>query len=259
MSAAAAPKSRPPAGWPSCSGVATEVSRVARRPRSHCGCCGPARTGRTGCGATPLGPGTPGGGPTGTWTRSAPCSMSRRVARRSPGPGTDRLSGRDREPADPRRPDAGVDLRGGRVRLPHRAPGEGPEWTWWSWPGSMEGTWPEVRRRGSLLEADRLGRQVVNERHRRRAGSPRSAGCMWPAPGPGPGWCDGRRGTEERVTSPRAFSLSSAYRSGWWGDPGGRCRWPRWSASCAVSVDRTLAGSARAGGEPAGPAQRCGQ
>ncbi len=84
-SAAAGPRSTRPVGWPTCSGAATAASRPARPPRSPCGCCGPAPTGRTGCGTMPLGPVRPGGGPTGTWMRSARCSTWLRAARRSPG------------------------------------------------------------------------------------------------------------------------------------------------------------------------------
>jgi superfamily I DNA/RNA helicase/RecB family exonuclease len=63
-------------------------------------------------------------------------------------------------PADPMRES---DLRGAAVRLltAHRA--KGLEWDLVVVAGVQEGTWPDVRRRGSLLEADRLGRQAVNE------------------------------------------------------------------------------------------------
>jgi len=63
-------------------------------------------------------------------------------------------------PADPMRES---DLRGSAVRVltAHRA--KGLEWDLVVVAGVQEGTWPDVRRRGSLLEADRLGRHAVTE------------------------------------------------------------------------------------------------
>ena len=54
-------------------------------------------------------------------------------------------------------------LRGNGVRLltAHRA--KGLEWELVVVAGVQEGSWPDVRRRGSLLEADRLGRRGVSE------------------------------------------------------------------------------------------------
>ena len=117
-----------PVSCRTCSGVAIAASRAARRPRGPCGTCGPERPGRTGCRATLPGPAMLGGGPTGTWTRSARCSMSPRAARGLRTPGADRVPGRDRKPADPRGPHAGVGPRGAAVRLltAHRA--KGLEW-----------------------------------------------------------------------------------------------------------------------------------
>jgi hypothetical protein len=48
-----------------------------------------------------------------------------------------------------------------RVLTAHRA--KGLEWELVVVAGVQEGTWPDVRRRGSLLEADRLGRRSVTE------------------------------------------------------------------------------------------------
>ncbi|WP_375425266.1 ATP-dependent helicase [uncultured Friedmanniella sp.] len=55
------------------------------------------------------------------------------------------------------------DLRGAAVRLltAHRA--KGLEWELVVVAGVQEGSWPDVRRRGSLLEADRLGRRGLSE------------------------------------------------------------------------------------------------
>ena len=55
------------------------------------------------------------------------------------------------------------ELRGSAVRVltAHRA--KGLEWELVVVAGVQEGVWPDVRRRGSLLEADRLGRRGVSE------------------------------------------------------------------------------------------------
>ncbi len=55
------------------------------------------------------------------------------------------------------------ELRGSAVRVltAHRA--KGLEWELVVVAGVQEGGWPDVRRRGSLLEADRLGRRGVSE------------------------------------------------------------------------------------------------
>ena len=61
-------------------------------------------------------------------------------------------------PADPMRES---ELRGSAVRVltAHRA--KGLEWPLVVVAGVQEGAWPDVRRRGSLLEPDRLGRHEV--------------------------------------------------------------------------------------------------
>ena len=61
-------------------------------------------------------------------------------------------------PADPLRES---ELRGSAVRVltAHRA--KGLEWALVVVAGVQEGRWPDVRRRGSLLEPDQLGRHEV--------------------------------------------------------------------------------------------------
>ena len=56
--------------------------------------------------------------------------------------------------------------------------------------GVQEGAWPDLRRRGSLLEPDRLGPDgLVRAAVRRVRCWPRSAGCSTSrSPGPGSGW-----------------------------------------------------------------------
>ena len=102
-------------------------------------------------------PGQPGPG-----RRSARCSTSR--------PALEEVSGRrgvtaflaevesQQIPADPMRES---ELRGSAVRVltAHRA--KGLEWELVVVAGVQEGAWPDVRRRGSLLEPDRLGRHEV--------------------------------------------------------------------------------------------------
>ena len=54
----------------------------------------------------------------------------------------------------------------------------------------QEGAWPDLRRRDTLLGADRIGRDgLVAAAHAARRCSPRSAGCSTsPAPAPASGW-----------------------------------------------------------------------
>jgi superfamily I DNA/RNA helicase/RecB family exonuclease len=61
-------------------------------------------------------------------------------------------------PADPLRESP---LRGSAVRLLTAHRGKGLEWDLVVVAGVQEGRWPDVRRRGSLLEPDRLGRREV--------------------------------------------------------------------------------------------------
>ena len=90
-------------------------------------------------------------------------------------------------PADTQRE---ADARGAAVRLltAHRA--KGLEWDLVVVAGVQEGAWPDVRRRGSLLEPERLSPAAGCRSCRPPPrGSRRSAGCSTsPAPGPGDGW-----------------------------------------------------------------------
>ena len=89
-------------------------------------------------------------------------------------------------PADPR---TESDLRGAAVRVLTAHRSKGLEWPLVVVASVQEGTWPDVRRRGSLLEADRLSQHTAwPSRYRPRAGSPKSAGCStWRVPGPAVG------------------------------------------------------------------------
>ena len=142
---------------------ATAIRR-ARRRRKRCGCCGPVRAGRSGCAGRPRSAGRPAGGPTGTWTPPAHCSTSRPAPTSWPaGAGVAGFLAEvegQQIPADTMRE---ADLRGSAVRLltAHRA--KGLEWDLVVVAGVQEGAWPDVRRRGSLLEPDRLSPAGLSE------------------------------------------------------------------------------------------------
>ena len=99
-----------------------------------------------------------------TWTRSAPCSTS--PHRSEEVSGLRGVTGFLAEvegqqiPADTL---GEADLRGSAVRLltAHRA--KGLEWDLVVVAGVQEGAWPDIRRRGSLLEPDRLGPHGLTE------------------------------------------------------------------------------------------------
>ncbi len=63
-------------------------------------------------------------------------------------------------PADPLRES---ELRGSAVRVLTAHRSKGLEWELVVVAGVQEGAWPDIRRRGSLLEADRLGRRGLSE------------------------------------------------------------------------------------------------
>ena len=90
------------------------------------------------------------------------------------------------------------DLRGSAVRVltAHRA--KGLEWELVVVAGVQEGTWPDVRRRGSLLEADRLGRRAVTEAAPRRQPDRRGAPAVLRRLHPGPVPAGGDRGRRHR-------------------------------------------------------------
>ena len=137
----------PPSTWP------PPVVRPTR-------CCGRCGTAPAGPGGWPRGRGTPGrrpGPPTATSTRCWRCSR-RPVGSRtgSPAPGS---AGLLEEVAGQEIPAAPFEERGGtldtvRLLTAHRS--KGLEWDLVVVADVQEGVWPDLRRRGSLLEADRL-------------------------------------------------------------------------------------------------------
>ena len=114
--------------------------------------------------------------PTATWTRSSRCSRPRhgwRTAGRAPG--SRRCSRRSR-----RRRSGGTDggARLGARRGPaaHGAPSKGLEWDLVVVAGVQDGVWPDLRRRGSLLDADSVDRRRAAagavDRHAAGGGAP---------------------------------------------------------------------------------------
>ena len=152
--------------------------------------------------------------------------------------------------------------RGAAVRLltAHRA--KGLEWRLVVVAHVQQDGWPDLRRRSTLLGADRIGTDGLRARPPPPAScSSRSAGCSTsPAPGPASGWSSPRsRHPRTTATSPRGSSTSSASPSR--RSPAARrarCRWAVWSASCVVRppTPTTSPAAARGGRPPAGPARR---
>ncbi len=67
-----------------------------------------------------------------------------------------------------------------RLMTAHRS--KGLEWTLVVVAGVQEGLWPDLRRRGSLLEADRIGRDGLAEPLTPGPCSPRNAACSTSPP-----------------------------------------------------------------------------
>ena len=204
------------------------------------------------------------GGDTGPAGQPRPGRRVRPVRHRRPQrggrrpPRGDRLPGRGGGPADPRRHPAGG--RAARRRASGCSPRTGPRgWSGsssWS-PASRRARWPDVRRRGSLLEADRLGRRGRLRGRAHRAADRGGAAAVLRRlhPGPRAGWWSrpspGRRG---RATS----------RPGSWPSSGSRC------SSCPVGRAGPLSLAALVGelrrvsvdpespADAAGAGRRCG-
>ncbi|GAA3359900.1 hypothetical protein GCM10017744_040410 [Streptomyces antimycoticus] len=121
-----------------------------------------------------------------------------------------------------------------RLMTAHRS--KGLEWALVVVAGVQEGLWPDLRRRGSLLEADRIGGTGWPSRCRRARCWPRSGGCsMWRRPARRSGsWSPPSRppprtGTSPPVSSPNWASRPPTSPSG----RAARCPSPRSSPSCA--------------------------
>ena len=81
-------------------------------------------------------------------------------------------------------------VRGDAVRLLTAHRSKGLEWRLVVVAHVQEGAWPDLRRRDTLLQADRIGRDGLRAAaDPRRPCSPRSAGCSTsPAPAPASAW-----------------------------------------------------------------------
>ena len=106
--------------------------------------------------------------------------------------------------------------------------------------GVQEGTWPDVRRRGSLLEADRLGRRAVDRGRRRREPVAEERRLFYVActRARSPAGRHRGAGTEGEGDQPSRFLAELGVPVA---DPpraarAGRCPSPPWSASCARSA-----------------------
>ena len=219
---------------------ATSSTRAAR-PRRCCGGCGRRPAGPSGCAAASTPAARRPAAPTATSTRSARCSTS------PPGPRSSAttLGVRDfcrrlvaqQIPADTL---AERGVRGSAVRLltAHRA--KGLEWRLVVVAHVQQEGWPDLRRRTTLLRADRIGsrRRGRAAGHRARAAAGGAAALLrrlHPRPRAARRH---RGGVAPRTTasSRRGSSTSSGVtvEHGHRPPAAARCRWPAWSASCGA-------------------------
>ena len=163
--------------------------------------------------------------------------------------------------------------RRGRRRCSPRTRAVGREWTVVAVLGVQEGTWPDLRLRGSLLGVERLvdllsgvdGAALSGDRRRC---SPRSAGCCWSRPA-GRGTrccCRAIRGEDEqpsRFLSEIAGGRRRGGRPRRCGSAAAAARWcsPTWSGSCAArsatAPRRPSAAGARPASSPGSPRPAC--
>ena len=206
------------------------------------------------------------GWPTATSTPCARCSRSPPAPRSSAG--TRGVGEFLDDPAWPSRsrptpwPSAASAASAVRLLTAHRS--KGLEWRLVVVAHVQEGAWPDLRRRATLLQADRIG-----ARRAAAAGRPRAAllaeerRLFYVAVHPRPRAAGrhrrrvARRRRRAAVAVPRRARASTVDAR-----PGparrARCRWPAWSPSCGVRVadPRLAAGAARRRGRAAGPAGR---
>ena len=133
--------------------------------------------------------------PTATWTRSSRCSTRPRASSTGcpvPGPQVfvDHLLAQQIPGDTLSRPEAPT---ADAVPILTAHASKGLEWDLVCVAGVQEGSWPDLRRRGSLLGAEQLvdlaaGRSSRGQRPRSRRSWPRSGGCST-SRSPGPGAC----------------------------------------------------------------------
>ena len=158
-------------------------------------------------------------------------------------------------------------MRGDAVRLLTAHRSKGLEWRLVVVAHVQEEGWPDLRRRSTLLQADRIGADgLVPPTPTARRCWPRSAGCSTsPAPAPASGWSsppsaspddDGEqpsRFVDELAAASGPRTSGQHRRAG----RAGRCPWPGSSPSCGARVaDPRRPGAARGGRRPAGAAGR---
>ena len=133
-------------------------STPAAPPRRCSGSCGRAPTGRAGCARPSTPAASAPGWPTATSTRSARCSRPRPVPRSSAAtpasPTSSRTLVAQEIPADTL---AERGVRGSAVRLLTAHRSKGLEWPLVVVAHAQEDGWPDLRRRSTLLQADRIG------------------------------------------------------------------------------------------------------
>ena len=241
--------------------------RPARRrcdaPRSCSGRCGPARPGPAGCAAPSSSAAAPPGARTATSTRSARCS------RRPPAPRRPATTSGVREflatlvaqqiPADTL---AERGARGAAVRLltAHRA--KGLEWRLVVVAHVQQDGWPDLRRRSTLLGADRIGTDGLVPPTTARETAGRGAPAVLRRLHPRPRAARRHRGRVPRGRRRPAVAVPRRARrhrrGGRRAARRGPCRSAAWSASCAVRPPTPRRSPAlRDGGRPpAGAAGR---
>jgi hypothetical protein len=249
--------------WPACSaGPASRCSRGAP-PRRCSGRSGPAPAGRRGCAARRRGR-RPGQARRAHRDLDSVCALFEAAARAEEQ--RDHRRRRDflatlvaqQIPADTL---AERGVRGSAVRLLTAHRSKGLEWRLVVVAHVQQDGWPDLRRRSSLLQADRIGPTAAAAADHARAADG-GAPALLRRVHPRPRAARRHRGEVARRRRRAAVPLPRRARprpepSTCRGRPRGRCRWPAWSPSCAVpSPTPTSPAAARGAAAPAGPARR---
>ena len=133
-------------------------------------------------------------------------------------------------------------VRGEAVRLLTAHRSKGLEWRLVVVAHVQEEAWPDLRRRSTLLQADRIGADgllpPVTTRDAARRGAPAVLRRLHPRPRAAAGHRGRVARRRRRAAVPvRRRARASAPTSGVDGPPASaRCRWPAWSPSCAARV-----------------------